>query len=577
MSESEDFHKSVLVKAFTDIKQGSGLISVNSQININRDILLFYSPLFRSILKDLSCGNNIPDVKIIIPEADADLNSIIKIQNLICYGECPGSYEETMQILFYCQLLGLPIKRILYGKQQLDTPSNGLEEIEVENIPNETDRIRQLVKEGKGILLHSQSNRENLLERGSNENSGESNENKKSTTEEVSETEKEPAVRIKTEIPEETLEEAAADENTANDDASANKEDEAPLAQPMEQDNTQVPPQQNDTKPPASETNEKSKEECHKCNKTFSNINILKNHYCGHFLSILKKKFASSYDEEKLTCKECQRSDFINLQKLLVHLGIFHNKINLILKAKGLPQLPPYLPPQSKPTKKVKQEVPMKPPQPPKSDPPQALVPGPPLLTPQKPTPTIDDAGKVPTSEKKSLDSECNFNLECQVCKQKLGSLHLLEQHLCRHFMKELQEHCANLIDDLKCTLCHSTFKQKHSLVLHMGCKHGKINEILKMKNFQVLPAPVMSNPTSAMQKQLIKVKKERMDTTEPMKEHTREIPTKPIEKNVVSATPNVASLLQESSALTTPTSSSLDDILKKYNIPSRYTNTTQS
>ena len=78
--------------------------------------------------------------------------------------------------------------------------------------------------------------------------------------------------------------------------------------------------------------------------------------------------------------------------------------------------------------------------------------------------------------------------------------------------MKELSEQFASLMDDLKCCLCNTVFKQKHKLLLHIGCKHGKINDVLKQKGFAVLPAPLLNTPNHAMQKQLIQIKKERMD-----------------------------------------------------------------
>ena len=95
-----------------------------------------------------------------------------------------------------------------------------------------------------------------------------------------------------------------------------------------------------------------------------------------------------------------------------------------------------------------------------------------------------------------------------------MNNLHQLEQHCCRHFMKELAEQFGNLMDDLKCSLCNTVFKQKHKLLLHIGCKHGKINEVLKQKGFAVLPAPVLATTNHAMQKQLIQIKKEKLDKT---------------------------------------------------------------
>ena len=44
---------------------------------------------------------------------------------------------------------------------------------------------------------------------------------------------------------------------------------------------------------------------------------------------------------------------------------------------------------------------------------------------------TTGAAAGVPGAER-----ECNYELDCQVCKQQMNSLNQLEQHCCRHFMK---------------------------------------------------------------------------------------------------------------------------------------------
>ena len=101
------------------------------------------------------------------------------------------------------------------------------------------------------------------------------------------------------------------------------------------------------------------------------------------------------------------------------------------------------------------------------------------------------------------------------MCDKQLGSLHQLEQHCCRHFMKELAEQFSGIMENMKCGLCNSTFKQKHSLLLHIGCKHGKINDILRQKGYVVLPAPIVNSNNGSLQKQmqsrLIEIKKERL------------------------------------------------------------------
>ena len=84
-----------------------------------------------------------------------------------------------------------------------------------------------------------------------------------------------------------------------------------------------------------------------------------------------------------------------------------------------------------------------------------------------------------------------------------------------------------------------------------------------------MLPAPVLNNPTSAMQKQLQKVKKEKFENIEtPIRSSKADIRETLSETTpAVSALLSAQSLLQPSSKALTP---SLDDILKKYKMPSK-------
>ena len=112
------------------------------------------------------------------------------------------------------------------------------------------------------------------------------------------------------------------------------------------------------------------------------------------------------------------------------------------------------------------------------------------------------------------------------MCDKQLGSLHQLEQHCCRHFMKELAEQFSGIMENMKCGLCNSGFKQKHSLLLHIGCKHGKINDILKQKGYIVLPAPMVNNSNGAhqMQIRLLEIKKEKAEDNQVKKEETSQV-----------------------------------------------------
>ena len=64
----------------------------------------------------------------------------------------------------------------------------------------------------------------------------------------------------------------------------------------------------------------------------------------------------------------------------------------------------------------------------------------------------------------------------------------------------------------LKCTLCGFTFKSKYLLINHIGCKHGKINDILKEQGYKVLPCPITGVKQDEIQRNMISIKKERME-----------------------------------------------------------------
>ena len=118
-------------------------------------------------------------------------------------------------------------------------------------------------------------------------------------------------------------------------------------------------------------------------------------------------------------------------------------------------------------------------------------------------------------------------------------------------------------MEGLQCTICHNVFKQKHSLLLHIGCKHGKVsliisspsalyttsvqvNEVLLQKGFAALPCPVNATSSAAMQKQLIQIKKEKMENHEVKDEGS-------------------VTLQEIAAPKEAEKTSSLDEILKKY------------
>ena len=55
-------------------------------------------------------------------------------------------------------------------------------------------------------------------------------------------------------------------------------------------------------------------------------------------------------------------------------------------------------------------------------------------------------------------------------------------------------------------------FKAKAPLLTHIGCKHGKVNDILREKGYNVLPCLLATNGKSGaeMQANLVQIKREK-------------------------------------------------------------------
>ena len=56
------------------------------------------------------------------------------------------------------------------------------------------------------------------------------------------------------------------------------------------------------------------------------------------------------------------------------------------------------------------------------------------------------------------------------------------------HIRVELEREAQDLMEGFQCKVCDTTFKAKAPLLQHIGCKHGKVNDILRGKGYKVLP-----------------------------------------------------------------------------------------
>ena len=549
-SDADDLHVLVLEAAFKLMSSSGSQVLVsgrdNKTVSFPRDLLVLFSPLLRSLLSDLPCTSRLADPVLILPEVS--FTNLFRLQDLLMFGrsEQPLGLQESRELLDTCHLLGLHINTLHLTSQEAPGGGGGGGGSSTNEVTVNLDRvatreteinamIRQKRQEGNQIILTKSFKRQT-----SPAPSLPSAVKRAKTNQDVPA--RAPMVAIKKEavLPPPRSEEVAVPGKEGGQER-------------ME------------TEPASLPTVRRAKFPCEKCKKVQETALLLKYHYCSHYMDILRKRYDGTEDAKKNICFICKKTH-PNSRRLLLHIGVNHNKINDILQMKGFN---PVLSSSEKPevtkvplTDKrsfdIRSVMDLKtassPPPPP---PPQKA--GGPTSPPGPSGPAEPKSG-----EKLKLDEECNFNLECQVCKQKLGSFHMLEQHCCRHFMKELAEQFSGIMENMKCGLCNSVFKQKHSLLLHIGCKHGKINDILRQKGYVVLPAPIVNSNNGALQKQmqsrLIEIKKERLtDDDDITKETTSSLKKEAGEAPVTQADPPGPG----------PQAFKLSEVLTKFSVPS--------
>jgi len=279
--------------------------------------------------------------------------------------------------------------------------------------------------------------------------------------------------------------------------------------------------------PAVPEVASQSQFNCRKCNKSNKSMSFLMSHY---ILKHYKKELGKWIQGNR--CLECNKT-FDNRRRLLLHVGIEHQKFEDIMARDDLsilywngedgvegPTAPPTKPSfEKRSPQKITQ---------PSVCSPTASVCGPALaLTMDPPSipstsaaedenPTLDLGVEPPASSARRTGTSCNYSQVCELadCRFKAKNDMLLEEHMCvRHFSEELQAKAEPFITaDLSCQKCGGAFKIKKKLILHLGCKHGLINEVLKEKNLMVLPLSVNTKYSAAKQKQLWQIKIERVE-----------------------------------------------------------------
>jgi hypothetical protein len=128
------------------------------------------------------------------------------------------------------------------------------------------------------------------------------------------------------------------------------------------------------------------------------------------------------------------------------------------------------------------------------------------------PTTAPDTTPRRPPTTDSPSSPACNFSLQCEVCSAVMNSVSNLHTHCSSHFHRRIEEKHQDIMDDLKCRLCGQVFKSRYTLTVHIGCKHGKVNNVLLEKGYKVLPCPVTGQNQAKMQQNLLSIKKEKLE-----------------------------------------------------------------
>ena len=277
---------------------------------------------------------------------------------------------------------------------------------------------------------------------------------------------------------------------------------------------------------------------CRVCKTSCRSAKDLKSHYVLHY----KKDLTQWIDNSMTKCLECNKT-FSRSNKILLHVGLEHGKLDEILAreegtegGRGTPSDPRparlktksrQAPQQRNLISSYLQQTPssieIKPSRASTPDAPLSLTMDPPsvpetvtLEVSSQPGPSTPSEERERTPRSGSL---CNYSLQCELCQFKAKQDYQLEEHMCvKHFSRELGEAVRQFISpNMSCIKCGDEFKHKKRIEVHLGCKHGLINEVLRQKNLMVLPSSVNINYSAKKQKKLKMIKQEKVESNEPV------------------------------------------------------------
>ena len=226
----------------------------------------------------------------------------------------------------------------------------------------------------------------------------------------------------------------------------------------------------------------------------------LRYHYSKHARSALSNHLQlnwPNFTNDTNTCASCDIM-FGSKEKLTFHIGAKHREVDTILVQKGIPIPRDYVIPDN--VFQVSENV----------------EPNATEVNVASPAVESNMEGSTRAKTEKSKP-QVNYYLKCEVCETVVKTLGQLHQHCCTHFIRNIESKFPDLIapDGKMCNICGYTGKCKTQLIMHLGCKHGKVNDILVENGYKTLPCPVApkSHKDGEIQKKLIQLKKEKLES----------------------------------------------------------------
>eukprot|EP00092_Neocalanus_flemingeri_P026456 GFUD01028677.1.p1 GENE.GFUD01028677.1~~GFUD01028677.1.p1 ORF type:complete len:596 (+),score=137.08 GFUD01028677.1:54-1841(+) len=289
--------------AFQDFNKSEEKLTIfakDKAITVQREPLVLFSPVLRSVLDSLSCCS-----KPALSLPDCNSSALEHLWRIVKFGETDFEGElNTSEIIVAAKCLQIDVTNFEYVKREASrlkgteknskTPQaklaatecgesdSDLDENEVDDYGEEDELDDNMETEEIESFLKLQSQMKSLLDDDVNDD-------------------------------QETLDEKAEDRSFTFNDGS------------------------NDSN--SSTGSAKGPRTCLVCNKKSRNLSFLWQHYCkSHFMKQLKTDCDQFVNSQELKCEICKEV-MENKQDLYMHIGINHEKLNLILQKNGLSPL----------------------------------------------------------------------------------------------------------------------------------------------------------------------------------------------------------------------------------------------